>query len=221
MAVLTDLELGRVILAAGFTGDAAVTAWAVANAESSKNTRALNYNPPSNTWDRGLFQINSVHKSYTTECLYEPGCNARAAFAISNGGTNWQPWSSYKNGRYKQHLTRARVVMTSLTGTSAPSSSGGGSSNPLGSVVDAAGNVIEGFIGGQTAGVGLAAGAARSLLGLDEATDRIFTAGLGLVLTAGALVIIAIGLSRLTGRGPADIAAEVDKAKAAALAAAV
>jgi hypothetical protein len=36
--------------------------------------------------------------------------NARSMVAISSGGTNWQPWSVYTNGRYAAHMTEGEAV---------------------------------------------------------------------------------------------------------------
>lgn len=193
MAVLSDVDLARVILNAGFTGSSAITAFAVAQAESAGNTQAVNKNTNGST-DRGLFQINSIHTQYDWKRLYEPAYNAAAAFAISSSGTNWQPWSAYKNGKYEKFMARGLAAVSAVNGGAT-----GSGPNLFGQVVDAAGNVIEGAAG---IGPAVAVGAARSLLGLDGVADKVFTAGLGLVLTAGAMVIIALGLTRLTGNSP-------------------
>lgn len=54
----------------------------------------------------GLWQINTmVHPSYSEKDLKDPVKNAAAAMAISKSGSDWRPWSTYKNGKYKQFLT--------------------------------------------------------------------------------------------------------------------
>ena len=53
----------------------------------------------------GLWQINTMVHPYTPEDMREPMKNATAAFKISKGGTDWRPWSAFKNGRYKQFQT--------------------------------------------------------------------------------------------------------------------
>ena len=41
----------------------------------------------------GLFQINTLaHPQYDAAALKDPHLNADAAFALSQGGTSWQPW---------------------------------------------------------------------------------------------------------------------------------
>jgi hypothetical protein len=53
----------------------------------------------------GLWQINTMVHPYTPEEMKDPVKNALAAFKISKAGSNWTPWSTYKNGRYKHFLT--------------------------------------------------------------------------------------------------------------------
>lgn len=44
--------------------------------------------------ERGLFQIHPVHFGWLDERrLYEPLFNARIAYRLSRGGTNWRPWT--------------------------------------------------------------------------------------------------------------------------------
>ncbi|MER6100747.1 transglycosylase SLT domain-containing protein, partial [Streptomyces sp. NPDC001728] len=101
---------------AGFRGDGLVTAVAVALAESSCNPSAYNVtnNTPPST-DRGLWQINDYwHPEVNDACAYDPQCNANAAFAISSGGTNWQPWSTFNQGAHRRHLDEARAAVDRL-----------------------------------------------------------------------------------------------------------
>jgi hypothetical protein len=86
------------------------TAAAVAMAESRGNPSAQNIvtNPaPGNGPERsfGLWQVNTLaHPNYDEQSLLDPTYNARAALAISSGGTNWTPWSTYNHGDYKQYM---------------------------------------------------------------------------------------------------------------------
>lgn len=72
---------------------------AIAKAESGMKPEAVNRNRNGSV-DRGLFQINSIHK-YTN--LEDPTENIKAARAIfdSQGIT---AWAAYNNGSYKQFL---------------------------------------------------------------------------------------------------------------------
>ena len=79
------------------------TAAAIAMAESHGDSRAVGDNGDS----IGLWQIHvpSAPREFKQrDALFHPGVNAQAAFAISSGGTNWQPWTTYRNGAYKRYL---------------------------------------------------------------------------------------------------------------------
>jgi hypothetical protein len=40
---------------------------------------------------------------------YDPYVNARFAWKISSGGSNWAPWSVYKSGAYQRNMGKARA----------------------------------------------------------------------------------------------------------------
>jgi hypothetical protein len=110
------------------------TAVAVALAESGGNPNKTNRNSDGST-DSGLWQINSVHQrshpSWTVEALKDPRLNAEAMSVVSSGGSNWQPWTAYKNGNYKQYLGRAGSAVDATSG------------NALGGTIEGAGNLVE------------------------------------------------------------------------------
>lgn len=64
------------------------------------------------TWTRtdgenscGFWQINlRAHPHYHAPEIFDPYGNALAAKAISNNGSDWNPWSKYKNGAYRHYL---------------------------------------------------------------------------------------------------------------------
>jgi len=89
-----------------------VTATAVALAESGGNEKIVSPVNSDGSTDVGLWQINSVHRrdhpTWTTAWLQNPANNASAMAVISSNGSNWAPWSAYKNGKYKQYLTQAQ-----------------------------------------------------------------------------------------------------------------
>jgi len=62
--------------------------------------------------EKGLWQIYPrAHPDWDSGGnLYDPAYNARAAFGISNGGTNWNPWTTYKLGLYLMWLPQAEVA---------------------------------------------------------------------------------------------------------------
>lgn len=85
---------------AGFPDPKFATAIALAESAGYPNAIARS----SREYSVGLWQINTKVHPYTPEQMAEPMQNAAAAFKISKGGTNWKPWSTYTNGRYKQFL---------------------------------------------------------------------------------------------------------------------
>jgi hypothetical protein len=93
---------------AGFQGDDANTAAAIALAESGGNPRA--YNPekqagnPPGFGSYGLWQINlRAHPQYTASNLYDPSFNATAAFEVYTA-QGWNAWSTYQSGAYTNFL---------------------------------------------------------------------------------------------------------------------
>jgi LysM repeat protein len=70
----------------------ALMAAEIARAESGGNPNAI-----SPTDDFGLWQINGSHGSLATLNPYQ---NARSAVILSDNGTNWNPWTTYRTGAY-------------------------------------------------------------------------------------------------------------------------
>ena len=107
------MTLVEILKKAGFKGSALSMAYAIVMAESGGRARA--HNPNANTGDNsyGLFQINMLgamgperRRQYglsSNEDLFDPLTNARVAYRMSNGGKNWNPWSTYKTGAYRQY----------------------------------------------------------------------------------------------------------------------
>lgn len=108
---------------AGFAGDALVVAVAVALAESGGDPRAHNGVPPDDSF--GLWQINMIGQLgvarraqlgiSTNEALYDPETNARAAYGIASGGTNFKPWTTYTGGRYQAFMAEAAAGVNGTT----------------------------------------------------------------------------------------------------------
>jgi len=102
---LTIAQLRELAAAAGMAD--AETGAAIAMAESGGNVRAVGDHGDS----IGLWQIHvpSAPKQWANrDMLKHGGFNAQAANAISNGGTNWQPWTTFRDGRYKQWLVKGK-----------------------------------------------------------------------------------------------------------------
>lgn len=106
------MDLMALLKKAGFKGQGLKMAYAIVMAESGGNAGA--HNPDVSTGDNsyGLFQINMLgamgperRKQYglsSNESLFDALTNAKVAYKMSNGGTNWGPWSTYKTGAYKE-----------------------------------------------------------------------------------------------------------------------
>jgi hypothetical protein len=121
-----DPELVQTLQNAGFSGASLSTAYGIVKAESGGRSGA--YNPNGLDKSYGLFQINmenndprnpnmgikrneaylKKYKSigYTGEqSLLDPNINAKIAYDISKGGTNFNPWTTYTSGKYLQHTS--------------------------------------------------------------------------------------------------------------------
>ncbi len=115
MPTLTAPQIAQQAAAAGFSGFALIEAVAIALAESSGNSDAVNPGTvqiPENS--QGLWQINlNAHPQYSSPSILDPLTNAEAAFAVSSGGTNFNPWSTFTNGAYKQYINQATLAVAS------------------------------------------------------------------------------------------------------------
>ncbi|RZS38914.1 transglycosylase-like protein with SLT domain [Herbihabitans rhizosphaerae] len=123
MSTLSAQEIAQYAYDAGFRGRGLTTAVAVAFAESGGNPRAHNSTPPDNSY--GLWQINMLgdlgparrdeFNLKSNRQLFNPARNAKAANKISSDGTNWQPWTTYTSGAYKQFLGKARKAARAVS----------------------------------------------------------------------------------------------------------
>jgi hypothetical protein len=103
--VLSQAQLVALARSVGFR-DPDLAA-AVALAESGGNALAVG------DFGRsfGLWQVHTpAHPEYTSGGLMDPDYNARAAFAISKQGTDWTPWTMFRNGGYKRFLPKGRAA---------------------------------------------------------------------------------------------------------------
>lgn len=116
MTRLSPAEIAQYAHEAGFRGDGLVTAVAVALAESGGGTKQHNDVSPDDSY--GLWQINMLgamgperREQFGLERdaeLFRPAENAKAAYAISNHGKDFDPWTTYSSGSYRQYLDEAR-----------------------------------------------------------------------------------------------------------------
>lgn len=109
MTTLSFGQMKQLALNAGFTGSSANTITAIAMAESSGNPNAIAYNDGGKGYNSyGLTQINGVHPNAASAT--DPQTAFNMAYTLSNGGTNFQPWSTYNSGAYAQYLPNATVA---------------------------------------------------------------------------------------------------------------
>ena len=153
MANATDPAIIRMVQAlrqAGFTGAALVTMTSLGICESGGNPNALNDNPATGDYSVGAFQINyynGLNASRTAEfgppsaLLGDLQAQANAAFKLSGGGQNFNPWKGdYSNGKYYANLPTATAavsaVMGGATAPAAPGSPSTGSASATSSQTD-------------------------------------------------------------------------------------
>lgn len=120
MTTLTYAQVYALAKGAGLGHEAAVTATAIATAESGLRTDAMGDTTiTTGTWGPsiGLWQIRSVKaekgtgRSRDASRLKDPRFNARSMVSISGNGTNWRPWSVYLNGSYRSHINAVRAAV--------------------------------------------------------------------------------------------------------------
>lgn len=130
------MTLIEILKKAGFRGDGLAMAYAIAMAESGGRANAYNGNAKTGDQSYGLFQINMLgamgperrarYGLSSNEALFDALTNARVAYRMSNGGKNWQPWSTYKSGAYRDFYGGSMGATVSGSGKTAYS--GGGTS---------------------------------------------------------------------------------------------
>jgi Lysozyme like domain len=104
MANLTYQQLFTLATQAGFTGGSALTIAAIAMAESGGNPLAVDHDKDGST-DHGVLQINDkAHPDVSVATANNPLGAFQAAYKISEGGTNFYSWTTYKNGKYVKFM---------------------------------------------------------------------------------------------------------------------
>lgn len=119
------MTLRELLASIGFKGSSLDTAAAVAMAESGGNAAAHNTTGLDDSYS--IFQINmkgtlgpdrrARYGLANDAALLDPATNARVAYSMSNGGTNWSAWSTYVSGAYRKFLGKD-VEITNTAGTS-------------------------------------------------------------------------------------------------------
>jgi hypothetical protein len=104
----------RAALRAGWTGDAAVIAVAVAGPESAYQAGAKNRSSTA----RGMWQtMMSFHAAkYHGGSWADPYANARVAHQIWADAGGWSPWVGYTSGAYRGFMARARAAVSRVQG---------------------------------------------------------------------------------------------------------
>lgn len=151
MADYTYAELAGLWIEGHGPGQYAATAAAVAEAESGGNATKINntaypdkphYSKPTAgnlpEYSVGLWQINLLeHPRYTEAEMLNPVLNAEAAVAISNDGTSFRPWTTYKDGTYRAYLQTNFTPTIPDIGPGQTTQTGGLSALPTGAATAA------------------------------------------------------------------------------------
>lgn len=119
-------EVITIAKAAGFQGVGVPVAVAIAMAESSLNQNAVgDVYLQTVKWGPsvGLWQIRSLKPAYlhlepirNYSNLFDPAYNAKAAFAISKGGTDFSAWSTYVNNSYAKYIANVEKAIPAAGG---------------------------------------------------------------------------------------------------------
>jgi lysozyme-like protein len=133
VSTLTAEQIAQHAYDAGFRGDALATSVAVALAESSGNPRSHNDQGDDDSY--GLWQINMIggmgpdrRKQFDLESnkdLLDPAENAKAAYALSKNGEDFEPWTTYDDGTYKEYLTEAKEAAAKVSRNGETNGNGG------------------------------------------------------------------------------------------------
>jgi hypothetical protein len=128
--ILTVAQAQAYLEQAGFTGQGLQTMLAIWQAESNLDTTAVNPNDP-NGGSFGVAQINGAHFGerwpggiMTQLSAENPATAAAYSFYLSQGGTNFQPWGTFTDGRYQQYMNGSSSTPTPQTGTLASNTGG-------------------------------------------------------------------------------------------------
>ena len=119
---LNQEQIARAAKAAGFPEDKIATMTAIAMAESSGRSDAINDNANTGDLSYGLWQINMIgdmgperRKLFgiqSNEELLNPVTNAKAAYKIYEL-QGYGAWSVYKSGKYRDYMVSAKKAATS------------------------------------------------------------------------------------------------------------
>ena len=122
MTTLSSSQVYQDLINAGFTPAAATTMTAIAQAESSLNDAARgDLGIQTSVWgpSYGLFQVRTLKQQTGTSGVRDINWlatsdtnQAKAAYDISKGGTDFSPWSTFTSGAYQKFLGTASAAGT-------------------------------------------------------------------------------------------------------------
>lgn len=112
MSTLSISQTLQLASQAGFTGKSLQTMVSICICESGLRTDAIGP-----VGEVGIGQIYLVvHPTVSRTCAFDPLCNLRACYTISSGGTNFNPWTTFRNGCYLGHMSEVGAQMATVTG---------------------------------------------------------------------------------------------------------
>jgi hypothetical protein len=196
VTTLNAAQIAQYASQAGFSGNALITATAIALAESSGRTDVIN-----SLGCVGLWQIyQKYHPQWSVAQLQNPATNAQAAYAISNGGRDFTPWETYTNGMYIAQLGAARLGAASVTQSQAGGSSGSQSAVPANWLTDLGNGLTGGALGAVTGTVdGLASVGSLGISGARWISDGHNWVRIVEVIAGGSAILV--GLKMLADSG--------------------
>lgn len=120
-----------------------ITIVAIGMSESGGSASASHRNNDG-TVDAGYWQINQIHWGGLQEsAVKDLNVNATLAYRVSDGGKNFRPWTDYKNGKYRSHISSAQSAVKSLGTESVQTGlEDVAGAEVAGDVVDAAGDAL-------------------------------------------------------------------------------
>ncbi len=207
-------EAIRLAIAAGFPVHQAVIAGAVAMAESRLDPSAHNTRPPDDSV--GLWQINmNAHGTRfgSVNDLKNPAINARAAYTIwKERGESWSAWGAYtgpdgsgSDGPWLDHREAAAAAATTDPELRLARSNDDDTPawDPRGWLDDV--RDWQSWFGADEDEIAGGQEVVNDVLGLDELWEQALRVATSVVFSTAALVLITLGLFRLTGTDPKKI----------------
>jgi hypothetical protein len=166
--------------AAGASDAAARTLTEIAGAESGWDDAALgDVKLEDNTWgpSAGLFQIRTLKGATGTgsdrdisALAGDDTAQAAAALKISKDGTDYDPWTTYRNGAYLREKAQVDTALATITGAGPAPSTGGTAVTPAGLSLPGIGSLTTGIEGIVVKGIVAVLGLALIGLGVARVT---------------------------------------------------